>query len=185
MALNSTELKKIVDLLQAGEIIACPAEGVFGLTCDPRNEQAVHKLLTLKKRSIEKGLILITDNWDTVRPWIENLDEVIWKQLNNERERPTTWVLPASEGVPAWIRGNYNTIAVRLIQHPIAKSICTAFENPLVSTSANLTGEKPCLSYQEVEDQFGKQLAYIVHGATLGLKQASQIVDARTGRVLR
>ena len=96
MSFNPTELKKIITLLQQGEIIACPTEGVFGLSCDATNERAVLKLLALKKRPIEKGLILITDKWETVQSWIGDLKKEVWEKLNTQNSTPTTWVVPVS-----------------------------------------------------------------------------------------
>jgi L-threonylcarbamoyladenylate synthase len=182
---NKLNTDQIIFLLKQGAIIACPTEGVWGLSCDPLNQQAVQRLLALKKRSVEKGLILITDNWENAKNWMDLSAPNLWKKIQLKTERPTTWILPASPIVPSWIRGEHTSIAVRCIQHPVAQSICAAFGSPLISTSANLSGESPCLTLTDVEQQFGNQIDYIVPAKTQGINKPSQIVEALTGKILR
>jgi L-threonylcarbamoyladenylate synthase len=185
MLLSSAELTDIANLLRQGKIIACPTEGVFGLSCDPFNEKAIQQLLVLKKRVVEKGLILMTHDWHSIESYLAPLDSVVWEKLNTATNTPTTWILPVRSDFPTWLSGEHATVAARLVAHPTARAICAAFGGPLVSTSANVAGHPPCFTWQEVEAQFGSHLAYIVRGETLGLNKPSQIIEAMTGMVLR
>ncbi len=179
------DLAKIITLFKNGAIIAYPTEGVFGLGCDPLNESAVNKLLTLKQRPIEKGLIVIAAHWQQLADWMAPLSLEQQARIDAEYDHPITWLVPASEKVPAWIRGQYTKVALRVTQHPVAREICLAFGGPIVSTSANISNQAPCLNYQAAYEQFAEEIAYIIDAPTLGLDKPSEIRDVVSGEVLR
>ncbi len=183
--MSPTEYKKIAGLLRLGQVIAYPTEGVFGLGCDPLKESAVKKLLNLKQRSIEKGLIVIAANWQQLTSWMGELPIDRIAAIYAEDLPPITWSVPASDFVPEWIRGVHDTVAVRVTQHDVARKICLAFGGPIVSTSANLSGHQPCHSYQEVQEQLGDEIDYIVKAETGNLAKPTPIYDALTGARLR
>ncbi|OLQ91105.1 threonylcarbamoyl-AMP synthase [Vibrio panuliri] len=179
--------EQALSVLQQGEVIAYPTEGVFGVGCDPDNPQAIEKLLTLKQRPVEKGLILIAASYEQLLPYIDE------SQLNQEQlatvkaswPGPYTWIMPASDKASNWLCGQFDSIAVRVTDHPLVQKICLAFGKPLTSTSANLTGLPPCMTTEEVEAQLGDKLVAILRGETSGRDKPSEIRDARTLQVLR
>ncbi|WP_200855873.1 L-threonylcarbamoyladenylate synthase, partial [Klebsiella pneumoniae] len=79
-----------------------------------------------------------------------------------------TWVMPASRDTPSWVRGQFDTVAVRVSDHPVVQKLCRAFGKPLTSTSANLSGQPACVTQQEVMVQLGNQIAVVVEGKTSG-----------------
>ena len=147
------ELKKIHEILVDGGVIAYPTESVFGLGCDPSNEQAITKILEIKKRTLEMGLVLLTPNIEIVSGWV-NMNNKQLKIFSTPKPRPTTYIVPANDSAPKWLTVK-NTLAVRLSNDPFIKNICGMIGLPIVSTSANLHGEKPCRSADEVEKSYG------------------------------
>ncbi len=179
--------EQALSALQQGEVIAYPTEGVFGVGCDPDNAQAIQKLLELKQRPVEKGLILIAANYEQLLPYIDESQLTI-EQLETVKATwpgPYTWIMPASNKVSNWVSGQFDSIAVRVTDHPLVQQICQAFGKPLTSTSANLTGLPPCMTTEEVEAQLGDQLVAILRGETSGRDKPSEIRDAKTLAVLR
>lgn len=176
----------IQHLLQ-GDLIAYPTEAVYGLGCDPLNESAVLRLLALKKREIAKGLILIAASVEQALPYIDisQIPPDRMQQILASWPGPFTWVFPATELVPAWIRGNHATVAMRVTAHPVATALCMEFGRPLVSTSANVAAYPPARSKQEVADMFPDGLACIVEGELGGLEKPTEIRDAKTGELFR
>lgn len=181
------QIQEAVAVLNNGGIIAYPTEAVFGLGCDPLNEKAVAQLLKLKNRAVEKGLILIGASWEQIQDYIDikKIPEIRLKEILKTWPGPVTWVFPAATFAPKWITGKHATIAIRLTNHPIAKSICESFGKPLVSTSANLDGQFPARTALEVEKIFADKIALVVNGDVGGLDKPTEIRDAISGKVLR
>ncbi|NOH56188.1 threonylcarbamoyl-AMP synthase [Vibrio coralliilyticus] len=173
--------------LKNGEVIAYPTEGVFGVGCDPDNPEAIQKLLELKQRPVEKGLILIAASYEQLLPYIDEsqlTDEQLQK-VHQTWPGPVTWIMPCSDKVSDWVSGQFDSIAVRVTDHPLVQKMCNALGKPLTSTSANLTGEPPCMTTAEVEQQLGDRLVAILTGETGGRDKPSEIRDAKTSKVLR
>ncbi len=173
--------------LEHGGVIAYATEAVFGLGCDPDNGQAVAKLLAIKNRPVEKGLILIAASWEQLQPYIavsEIPAECLAKALASW-PGPYTWVMPAQPSTPAWLRGQFSSLAVRVSSHTQVHELCQAFGKPLVSTSANLSGLPPCRTAIEVGEQLAGSVDYILPGVVGGALNPSMILDVLTGEVLR
>ncbi len=170
-------------LMNKGNVIAYPTEAVWGLGCDPFNQQAVYELLSLKNRSVDKGLILVADDCLQLRPYIEA--ELLLKLEKAIFDRPTTWLMPyLANALPSWVTGQHDTVAVRVSQHPTIKTLTQAFGGPIISTSANPAG---CLAAREifqVRRYFGLQLP-LCRGRISGEARPSQIIDALTSKTLR
>ncbi len=178
-------IDKAIAVLKQGGIIAYPTEAVFGLGCDPFNKNAVLRILEIKNRSADKGLILIAANWQHLENLVQPLDSNILQKAFAAWPGPITWVFPASNIVPAWIRGAYDSVALRITNHPIAKKICENYGGPIVSTSANIEGSPPARTVTEVLEYFPNKIDYIVPGEVGDLKQPTKIYDVLTGKILR
>lgn len=172
-------------VLQAGGIVAYPTEAVYGLGCDPLNPHAVMRLLNIKQRPWQKGMILIAAEWQQLSPFLLPLTAQSMTKLGASWPGPVTWLLPARPEVPYWLRGEHSTLAVRVTAHPLAAALCTAFGGPVVSTSANLAGHEPARSALRVQRELGGRVDYILHGELGKLAQPTEIRDAKSGRVIR
>ena len=179
-------IKQIAEALQQNQVAAYPTEAVFGLGCHPQSESAVKKLLELKQRPIEKGLILVAPSLDFFRPFVdfEQIDDVQLARLQGKYKHPTTWVVPAKADTPHFLTGQFDTIAVRVCDHPSVKALCEATGFALTSTSANLTGEPPCRTADEVRSQFGEDFP-VLDEVVGGAKNPSEIRDLRTNQLFR
>jgi len=171
--------------LLAGEIIAYPTEAVYGLGCDPMNEAAVRRLLALKGRPAEAGLILISDVFDHFRRFIQPLTESQEKRVMSTWPGPVTWLFPKNDNAPGWLTGKHATIALRISAHPVCRALCAAFDGAIVSTSANPRQGEPARNIAQIEGYFGTALAGIVAGELGGARSPSEIRDVASGRVLR
>ncbi len=168
-------------ILHGGGVIAYPTEGVFGLGCLPDDYSAVSRILDMKSRSAALGLILIAANIDQLSVWAELPDA----SLESSKEKPVTWIVPATGAVPDWIRGEHPGVAVRLTTHPVANALCEASGSCLVSTSANLSGHEPARNAFVLRRQFGTLVDYVVPGQCGPASGASEIRDLRTGQIVR
>lgn len=182
---NEWALRRAARALRAGGVIAYPTEAVWGLGCDPLQGPAVRRLLELKHRPMEKGLILIAAEYDQLLPYVRPLDVQRMGEILGTWPGPVTWLLPAQDDVPHWLRGRHDTLAVRVTAHPIAAALCRAHGGAIVSTSANVSGRPPARSALKVRRQFGAALHCILPGKTGAQRRPSTIRDGASGRVLR
>jgi len=185
MALISKSIANAVAVLNKGGIIAYPTEAMYGLGCDPLNSTAVKQLLKIKQRKKEKGLILIAFSIDQLTPYLQNLDQLTQQRVLLSWPGPVTWLLPAKPDVPELLRGNHNTIAVRITNHPAARQLCKQWGSALVSTSANLSTHKPALSAQQTRQIFNNDIDFILEGKIGQQTQPTQIRDGQTGKIIR
>ena len=179
-------LQEIVNHLKNQQVVAYPTEAVFGLGCNPNSQSAVENLLVLKQRPMSKGLILIAPGLDFLLPFIDEsrLMEEHWQRLTTQYDRPTTWVVPAKTTTPKFLTGDFDSIAVRISQHPAVKLLCEQAGFALTSTSANLTGRSPCRTAQEVKQQFGTDFP-VLDMPVGGAVNPSEIRDIFTNHVFR
>jgi len=177
-------IKTAVATLNEGGVIAYPTEAVYGLGCDPWNEDAVHKILEIKHRPWQKGLILIAADFNQLQAFIQPVPSEILAQLETTWPGPTTWLLPVNPAVPAYLHGEHDTIAVRVTAHRQTAELCRAFGGAIVSTSANSAGKKPARTSQQVRWHL-PDVDYILPGPCLGSNQPSSIRNAKTGEIIR
>ena len=175
---------RAASLLNQGEVIAYPTEAVYGLGCDPFNQQAVEKLFHVKQRPMEKGVILVAASVEQIQDWVELIGADWEKVVLDSWPGPVTWILPIKNPMPEWITGGRDTVAIRVSDHPIVQQLCSAFGGPIVSTSANVTTHPPAKSCDEVRTEFEDKV-YCISAELGGLDKPTRIRDARTGTVLR
>lgn len=185
--MHELTLDTVAGLLAEGGVITYPTEAVWGLGCDPANEMAVHKVLALKLRPVEKGMILVAADLAQLHGWID-LDA-----LPADRREPVlaswpgphTWILPAGPKAPRWITGNHTGLAVRVSAHPLVAALCRAWGGPLVSTSANLAGEEPARRREQLDPRLLARLDGLLDGQVGASAQPTTIRDGLTGALLR
>ncbi len=171
-------------VIRAGGVVAYPTEAVYGLGCDPANEAAVRRLLAIKQRPVHKGLILLAGDTAQLRPWI-SVSDTDMARMQATWPGPVTWVVPASERVPAWVRGRHSSVAVRVSGHPLARALALAAGTPIVSTSANLSGRPSARNAFQVGRQLGQEIDFLVAGQCDLAAKPSTIIDLTSGRTLR
>jgi L-threonylcarbamoyladenylate synthase len=171
--------------VRAGGIVAYPTEGVWGLGCDPRNRAAVERILELKGRPRDKGLILLAASEEQLAPFAAPFAPAVAARVRPTWPGPVTWIVAAGNDCPEWLTGGRRTLAVRVTPHPVAAELARTAGTALVSTSANVSGGAPARSAVEVRRLFGKALDAVVEGELGGLAGPTEIRDAASGRVLR
>lgn len=183
--MNRWQLTQAARAIHGGGVIAYPTEAVFGLGCDPLNPVAVSRLLDIKHRSQSKGLILIASRLEQLQPFIAPLNNESLTLLQKSWPGPHTWLLPAREDTPRWIRGDHQSIAVRVTAHPLAAGLCETTGHALVSTSANPGGLPPARAALQVRKYFSRQLDTILTGSIGAESGPTPIRDLTTKKLIR
>ena len=190
--LVTDSIHDLLPVFKQGGVFAYPTETVYGLGCDPDNEASVRRLLNVKGRTIDKGLILVAANLSQVRHYLTP-----HKLIDSKLSIPSkiTYTFPAHHSTPPWLTGNFDTLAVRISAHPLIQELCNLLGSALVSTSANLSGQQPAVTSKEVLRMFqgtanphqstSSSIDAVLTGTTNFLKKPSTIQDGITGKILR
>lgn len=179
------EIITAVNALQQGKLIAYPTESVFGLGCDPDNPLAVQRILELKQRSSERGLILVASTFVQLEPYLQPVDAEIQQRAFASWPGPYTWLWPVKDDVSNLLRGQHPRLAVRVSAHPVVQALCQGFGKALVSTSANPTDKIPARTAAEVRQYFDDKLAVIIDAEVGESAQPTEIRDVLTNTVVR
>lgn len=187
MSQENEQFKQARDALQDHGLIAYPTEAVFGFGCAPYDEVAVRKLLELKQRHISQGLILIAANYSQLLDYVDDKkigQDVRFKVLSNWPGH-ITLLLPARQGVPRFLKGDHDTIAVRVTNHQPARDLCKALGTALVSTSANLSGQPPLTTAEDVRTHFSDSIDWVMDAPVGNANLPSKILNPLTNQVVR
>lgn len=180
---NSSQLNQACRVLENGGVIICPTDTIPGLSCLPTQTAALQKILAIKKRPVDKGLILIANQLSFVEPYIEPVSTKHQERINNSNT-PTTWLAKARNTVNQMITGKHSTLAFRICDHDVVSHLCEALQQPLVSTSANIHGQTTVSSNEEISAQVIDQVDVVLSGA-VGTKKASIIRRLDDDKVIR
>ena len=185
MNLNLWDKQRVEQVLLNHGVVAYPTEAVFGFGCLPQDLTAIEKILAIKHRPISKGLILVASSLEQVLPFVVSPSADERKLILSPKERPTTYLLRARNTTGVHLKGRFSTLAIRISDHPIVRQLCDHLEQPLVSTSANITGKRPASTALQVRLQFATKLDHIVDAPVGEHAQVSDIYDLTSHRYLR
>ena len=176
-----------VEVFKQGGVIAYPTEAVFGLGCDPDNDEAIKKLLAVKQRDKAKGLILLAGQFEQLAPYIDEtqLSTQQIEQIKSRWPNGITQVVPAKKSLSSYLTGRFKSIAIRVTDQADVVDLCRQTHKPIVSTSANLSGEVPATTWQTLDPALIDLIDYVIKGSTLNYDKPSKIVDGLTGEVFR
>jgi L-threonylcarbamoyladenylate synthase len=135
-----------IQTLKAGGVLLYPSDTIWGLGCDARNEEAIEKILELKNRPANKGLILLISKIEQLSEYVEQVPDIAW-DLVEFAEDPLTVIYPKGKNVSPLLLGPDGSIAIRLLKDEFCKGLVYRYQRGIVSTSANLSGEPSPLNF--------------------------------------
>ena len=157
-----TEIENCIAVLKKGGLILYPTDTVWGIGCDATNPDAVDKVFKLKQRSDEKSLICLVHDFKMLNEYVENVPEVAYDILKFAK-KPTTIIYDNPIRVAENIIAADNSLAIRVAKDEFCKKLIQRFRRPLVSTSANISGEKTPQSYAEIDPLILEGVDYVVN----------------------
>lgn len=155
------EIDRAVDTLNKGGIILYPTDTVWGLGCDATNPSAIEKIYQIKRRPDSKSLITLVSNFLMLQQYVE---EVPFKavELMEEAVGPLTVIYPKARNLAKNLLPEDGSIGIRIPNDDFCKSMISSFGKPIVSTSANISGQKPSSIYRELSDEIISASDYVV-----------------------
>ena len=155
------DIREAVRVMRAGGLILYPTDAGWGIGCDANNEEAVRKVYELKRRSDSKALIVLTDHLAKLERVVEEVPEVAY-DLIEVTEKPLTIIYSGAKNLAKNLIAEDGSVGIRLTKEAFSKDLCEAFRMPIVSTSANISGEPTAHSFDEISDEIKNGVDYIV-----------------------
>jgi len=155
------EILKCKDLLLQGKILLYPTDTVWGIGCDATNEEAIKKIYAIKQRQESKSMIILLDATNRLPLYVAKVPLIAW-DLITHTYRPTTYIYPTAQNLPQQLIHPDGTIAIRITTNLFCKRLIKALERPLVSTSANVSGEVTPVIFSEISQDIIEQVNYVV-----------------------
>jgi L-threonylcarbamoyladenylate synthase len=154
------DIAEAVRVMRAGGVILYPTDTVWGIGCDATNAEAVAKVYAIKKRAESKAMICLVDSDNRIQRYVRNVPEVAWDVMTMS-EKPTTVILDGADGLAKNLIAEDGSIAVRITQEPFSKALCYRMQKPIVSTSANISGQPAAQNYCDISEEIRKAVDYI------------------------
>ncbi|MFD2565859.1 L-threonylcarbamoyladenylate synthase [Pseudotenacibaculum haliotis] len=156
------ELQRTLDALQSKGTILYPTDTVWGIGCDATLEDTVQKIYKLKNREESKSLVILVSSLEMLQEYISTIPEKAL-EIISKQEKPTTIIYSQPKGLAKNTIASDDTIAIRIPQHNFCKALIEKFGKPIVSTSANISGEPTPKSFSEISSPILEGVDYVVN----------------------
>jgi translation factor SUA5 len=156
------EIKKTCEVLQAGGIILYPTDTVWGIGCDATNEEAVKKVYELKRRVDNKAMLVLTDNPAKLNMYVSRIPDIAW-DLIEVADKPLTIIYPKAKNLAANLLADDQSVGIRITNETFSKTLCERFRKPIVSTSANISGQPSPSNFNEISEEIKAGVDYVVN----------------------
>ncbi|RRO21915.1 L-threonylcarbamoyladenylate synthase [Flavobacteriaceae bacterium 14752] len=158
----SKELSISLKVLKTGKLLLYPTDTVWGIGCDATDEAAVKKVYLLKQRDDSKALVCLVKDFDMLSKYVESIPDRALEYLK-QTESPTTIIYPKAKHLAENLIAEDGSIAMRICQTEFCQNLLKEFDKPIVSTSANISGEPTPKGFEEIDDQILTGVDYVVN----------------------
>lgn len=154
------DIRNAVETMRKGGVILYPTDTVWGIGCDATNEEAVAKVYAIKRRDDSKALICLVDSCDRLQRYTRDTPEVAWNVMELAT-KPTTVILDDIDGLAPNLMAEDGSVGIRITNEPFSKELCYRFQKPIVSTSANISGEPTAQNYRDISEEILNAVDYV------------------------
>ena len=172
--------------MQAGGIILYPTDTIWGIGCDATNEEAVRRVYELKRRIDNKAVLVFTDSTAKLNMYVSEVPDIAW-DLIEVTDTPLTIIYSQAKNLASNLLGEDGSIGIRVTNEEFSRKLCERFRKPIVSTSANISGEPSPANFQEISEEIKKGVDYIVNYRQEDMSKAkpSHIIKLGNGGVFQ
>ena len=145
------DIKKACEVMAAGGIILYPTDTIWGIGCDATNEKAVQRVYELKRRADNKAMLVLMDSEAKLDRYVSDVPDIAW-DLISVSDKPLTIIYSSAKNLATNLLGADGSVGIRITNEEFSKKLCERFRKPLVSTSANVSGEPSPANFSEVSE---------------------------------
>ncbi len=155
------DIKQACKILQKGGIILYPTDTIWGLGCDATNSDAVKKIYEIKQRTDNKAMLVLVDSIGRIQSYVEQIPDIAW-DLVEMRDKPLTIIYPKARNFATNLLAKDGSIGIRVTNEAFSKKLCETFRRPIVSTSANISGQPSPANFSEITSEIKQAVDYVV-----------------------
>lgn len=160
MRYDADDLRQAVNILRQGGIILYPTDTIWGIGCDATNAQAVNRIYQLKQRQDNKAMLCLLDNAGKLNRWIKQVPDIAY-DLIQLTDKPLTIIYPQAIGLAPNLIGDDGSVGIRITSEIFSATLCRQLNRPIVSTSANISGQQPPKNYSMISPEIRNGVDYI------------------------
>lgn len=161
METMTEDIKKACEVMREGGIILYPTDTIWGIGCDATNKEAVERVYNLKKRSDSKAMLVLMDSEAKLERYVDNIPDVAW-DLIEVADKPLTIIYSHAKNLATNLLAGDGSVGIRITREEFSRRLCERFRMPVVSTSANVSGEPSPANFSEISDEIKKGVDFIV-----------------------
>lgn len=159
--MEQKDIKEALEVLRNGGLILYPTDTIWGIGCDATNSEAVGRIYKLKGRQHDKPLIILIENENNLISYVKEIPDVAY-ELIEYAEKPLTIIYDGAKNLAENLIAPDGSIGIRVTNHEFCTKLLQRFRKPIVSTSANQSGERPPLSFHDITSEIIEGVDYVV-----------------------
>lgn len=154
------DIKAAVEVMRQGGVILYPTDTVWGIGCDATNPEAVEKVFKIKHREDSKALICLVDSEARLQRYVRNVPNVAW-DIMELATKPVTLILDEAVNLAENLVAEDGSVAMRVTREPFSNQLCYRFQKPIVSTSANISGQPAAANFKDIDPELLEAVDYV------------------------
>ncbi len=180
------EIKKASEILRKGGVILYPTDTIWGIGCDATNEEAVKRVYAIKQRQDSKSMLVLIDSTAKLDFYVEDLPEIAL-DLIELSDKPLTIIYSGARNLAPNLVAQDGSVGIRVTQEAFSRELCRQFRKPVVSTSANISGQPAPSNFSEINDEIIRSVDYVVDYRRNETAQSrpSSIIQLGTGGLVK
>jgi len=155
------DIVKAVEVLRSGGIILYPTDTIWGLGCDATNQAAVERIYQIKQRKDAKSMLILMENPNLLNSYITEVPEIAW-DLIEVADNPLTIIYPGAKNLASNLLAQDGSVGIRITAEPFTQQLIQRFRKPIVSTSANISGQKSPQNFADISMEIKQSVDYVV-----------------------
>ncbi len=169
---DKADFEEALRTLQQGGVILYPTDTVWGIGCDATCEEAVRRVFQIKQRAEAKAMLVLLDAPGKLQGYVAEMPEIAWDLLDCAT-KPMTIIYPGARNVAPSLIAEDGSLGIRITNEPFTKHLCERLKRPIVSTSANISGEVAPTVFPQITKEIREQVDYVVKHRQTDLREAT------------
>jgi L-threonylcarbamoyladenylate synthase len=168
----NNDINKALEVLKSGGVILYPTDTIWGIGCDATNAEAVKRIYEIKQREDCKSMLVLIENPNRLNSYVDEVPEIAW-DLIEANDKPMTLIYPGAKNLAPNLINSDGTIGIRITNEEFTQNLIQRFKKPIVSTSANISGEPSPANFAEINEKLKELVDYVVEYRQDDIEKAS------------